>query len=127
MSTNDNSARPTMSTTEQTTNLPRPQNTGQRRPPKSNSSVSNPSNYEGECSDLGVILALRIERFNKKIPFHQFIEKVYFYIVTNFKDGGDLYPLFHGLTNPVELLLKKHKPFPPVKREDDEPIDDVDV
>ena len=71
-------------------------------------------------------MALRIERFNKKIPFHQFIKKVYFYIVTNFKDGGDLYPLFHGLTNPVELLLKKHKPLPPVKRED-EPIDDVDM
>ena len=25
------------------------------------------------------------------------------------------------------MLLKKHWPFPPVKREDDKPIDDVDV
>ena len=52
---------------------------------------------------------------------------MYFYVVKKFKDGGDLYPLFHGLANLVEALLKKHKPSPPVKREDDEPIDDVDV
>ena len=72
-------------------------------------------------------MALQIEQFSKKVPFHLFIEKVYFHIVTNFKDGGDLYPLFHELTNPTNILLKKHKPTKPVKREDNESMDDVDV
>ena len=33
--------------------------------------------YEGECKNLGFILGLRVEGFNKKLPFHQFVEKVY--------------------------------------------------
>ena len=121
------SSEPTTPPADASTNQPRPQNSGQRRAPKNNPPTSNPSNYEGECTDLGVILALRIERMSKKVPFHQFIEKVYFYIVTNFKDGGDLYPLFHGLSDPINTLLKKHKPTKPIKKEEGEPMDDVDM
>ena len=66
------------------------------------------------------ILALRIERFNKKVPFHQFMNKIYFYIVTNFNDRGDKYSLFHILANPIDTLLKKCKPTKLLKREDDD-------
>ena len=89
--------------------------------------MSNLSTFKGECSDLGVILALQIEHFNKKLPFHQFIEKEDFYIVTNFKDRGDLYLLFHGLINLVDTILKKHKPIKPLKKEDNGASDDVDL
>ena len=53
--------------------------------------------------------------------------KAYFYVVTNFKDGGDMYPFCHGLTNHVHMLLKKHKPTKPLKREDNKHIDNIDI
>ena len=39
---------------------------GSRRNTSGQSSMSNPFNYEGECNKVGVILALKVERFNKK-------------------------------------------------------------
>ena len=35
--------------------------------------------------------------------------------------------MLHGLTNPTGILLKKHKPTKPLKREDDEPIGNVNI
>jgi len=41
-----------------------------------------------------VVVGLKIDRFHKKLPFDIFVEKVMNYEVTNFKNGGDLKPLF---------------------------------
>ena len=56
---------------------------------------------------------IRVEKFDKKLPYHQFIEKVYFYMVSNYKDGGDLYPLFTSLIYPLNTLVTQHRPIKP--------------
>ena len=128
MSTDTKQPWPPVVIPEQGLNCPRPKQwSGSWRPPKNASLISNPSIYEGKCSNLGVVLALQIKPFNKKVSFHKFIEKAYFYIETNFKDGGCSHPLLHGLTNPTSILLKKHNPTKPLKREDGEPIGNVNI
>ena len=50
------------------------------------------------------------------------------YAITNFNDGGNLYPLFYGLNNPIDsLVLKKYKQSKPVKREVGEIVDGIDL
>ena len=71
---------------------------------------------------------MRVEQLNKKLPFHQFVEKVYYHAVTTYKDGGDLHPLFFEFENPLNSLVNKHWP---IKREPvdykDETVDEVDL
>ena len=97
MGTESTQPRPSAPTTDTGPNQPRPEQNGPRRPSKHALTMFNPSTYKGECTDLGVILALQIEWSNKKVSLHHFIEKTYFHIVINFKDSGDLYPSFHSL------------------------------
>ena len=78
--------------------------------------MSNPTSYNGENDSIGVILALRAEHFNKKVSFQEFVEKVSNYVVSNFKDGGDIQPLFVDLVDPTKEFQNKNKP---VKPEDD--------
>ena len=35
--------------------------------------ILNPINYEGECESVGMVLGLRVEWFNKKASYEQFI------------------------------------------------------
>ena len=52
--------------------------------------MTNPSTYEGDCPAVGAILALRLEKFDKKLAFEQFVNKVCMYVETTLKDGGDM-------------------------------------
>ena len=71
--------------------------------------LSNPVTFEGDIKEIGAVIGLQIDKFHKKVPFDIFIEKVMNYVITNFKNGGDLKPLFRKLTNPKEAFEKKHK------------------
>ena len=82
-----------------------PQRRRQQRP-----TTSNPTSYAGENESVGVILALRSERFDKKVSFQEFTDKVANYVVTNFKDGGDIQPLFVDLIDPTREFQIKKKP-----------------
>ena len=66
----------------------RPRQNQQRR--QQRPTLSNPTSYSDENESIGVILALRAERFNKKVSFQEFVDKVSNYVVSNFKDGGDI-------------------------------------
>ena len=108
------------------TNLTRTRQGGNRR--RSNTiNPTNAANFEGDCPTLSAVLGLRVERLNKKLPFHQFIEKVYYLVVSTYKDGGDLHPLFFDLESPLDSLVSKHRPIKPepVDKED-ETVDEVD-
>ena len=62
---------------------------------------------------VGIILALRSERFDKNVSFQEFTDKVANYVVTNFKDGGDIQPLFVDLIDPTREFQVKNKPVKP--------------
>ena len=86
--------------------MPRqPQRRRQQRP-----TTSNPTSYVGQNESVGVILDLRSERFDKKVSFQEFTDKKANYVVTNFKDGGDIQPLFVDLIDPTREFQVKNIP-----------------
>ena len=75
--------------------------------------VSNPINYEGECSEVGAILGLKVEKFNKKASYEVFIEKVSNYIVKKYTDGADIKTLLIEGKDPVEEYEINNMPKDP--------------
>ena len=61
--------------------------------------------YAGQTKDLGAILALRNERFNHKVIFSTFIEKLKVYVLTNFSHASDMLPIVESLTDPTEDVI----------------------
>ena len=72
--------------------------------------LSNPISYDGETKAVGAVLGLRYEKFYKKLPFSQFVEKVHYYVISNYKDGGDLKAVFKKLQDPMREFEAKHMP-----------------
>ena len=72
--------------------------------------LSNPKNYEGNIPEVGAILALKFKKFDKKVPFQLFVEKVSTYTYSNPKNGGDMLPLFKHLKDPLVSYDSKRKP-----------------
>ena len=72
--------------------------------------LTNPVNYEGETKGVGAVVGLRYEKFHKKLPFSQFVDKVYFYVISNYKHGGDLKPIFKNLEDPMSEFEIKNMP-----------------
>ena len=104
---------------------PRPRQPQRRR--QQRQATSNPTSYVGENESVGVILALRSERFDKKVSFQEFMDKIANYVVTNYKDGGDIQPLFVDLVDPTSDFQAKNKPVKPESNQDEENPDEVDL
>ena len=75
--------------------------------------ATNSQSYQGECKDIGYILGLQSEKFDKKVQFQVFFEKLGIYIVLNLKDGGNIQPLYTTLLDPNGNFASKHKPIKP--------------
>ena len=89
--------------------------------------TSNPVSYEGDTPGVGAVLALRLEKLDKKLPYEQFVEKVYLYAVTNYKDGGDLQVLFLESKDPLKYLEENEKPRRPTNDKDEDYAEDMDI
>ena len=68
-----------------------------------------------------------MKQFDKKVSFQEFSDKVANHVVTNFKDGGDIQPLFVDLIDPTREIQVKNKPIKPETNEDEENPDEVDL
>jgi hypothetical protein len=64
-----------------------------------------PLTYAGENEDVGVVLALRSERYSKKVVFGVFIEKMKNYVLQNFVDGKDMMPILDKLEDPKNDII----------------------
>jgi hypothetical protein len=87
--------------------------------------LSNPINYEGECDKVGVILALRVERFNKKGSYEQFIEKIYNYIIKKYTDGADIKTLLTDGKDPIKAYEENNLPTALTEEERNDPVKDA--
>ena len=83
-------------------------NTRSRFEKKRNNNINsaNPITYEGECAAVGAVLALKFEKFHKKIPYEQFVDKINQYVLGNYKDGSDIKCLLKKLEDPMDTLKK---------------------
>ena len=72
---------------------------------------STPRDFEGATPLIGGILCLRSENMIKKLNYDQFCEKLYTYIVNNFKNGDAIVEV---TKNPsatiIEDFVDAHKP-----------------
>ena len=53
---------------------------------------------------------MKIEKFHLKFPFETFKDKVMNYVISNYKNGGDMKPIFKKLEDPIKAMEDKHKP-----------------
>lgn len=106
------------------------QGTTRTRTNKQRSRQQSPTNLNtvpyGENEYIGYILALRFDKFDKKIQSQQFLEKLGNYMVSKLKDGGDVQLLYSDLTEPTKDFQKKHKPINPDPGEGGD-VDEVDL
>ena len=72
--------------------------------------LSKPISDDGEAKGVGAVLSLCYKKFHKKLPFGQFVDKVFFYVLANYKDGGDLKPIFKKFEDPMSEFESKHMP-----------------
>ena len=68
-----------------------------------------PYDYQGQTPEIGVILALRHEKFANKVVFSVFIEKVKTYVLTKFDYASDMITILEKLTDPT-ADIKKEQP-----------------
>jgi hypothetical protein len=83
-----------------------------RRNNNNQTALTNPVGYEGECERVDAILALRVEKYNKKASFEQLMEKNCNYVVKENTDGGDIKPLLMEGKDPIKIFTSKHMPTP---------------
>ena len=87
---------------------------------------ANPTNFEGSSGTLNCVLGMKAEKLHKKLPFHQFSEKVYYHIVSEYKDGGDLYSLFKNLGDPYDDIAKDMPVKPELDDDEDQSVIDTE-
>ena len=53
---------------------------------------------------------MKVEKFHLKVPFETFKDKVMNYVMSNYKNGGDMKPIFKKLQHPIKAMENKHRP-----------------
>ena len=72
---------------------------------------STPRDFEGATPLVGGILGLRSENMIKKVNYDQFCEKLYTYIVNNFKNGDAIVEVTRNCSAPIiDDFIVTHKP-----------------
>ena len=66
--------------------------------------------WEGDNSEVNVVVGMKIEKFHLKVPFETFKDKIMNYVISNYKNGGDMKPIFKILEDPIKAMECKHKP-----------------
>ena len=56
--------------------------------------LTNPITFEGDTPEIGCVIGMRHEKFNKKVPFETFLDNMNNYAISTLKDGASLQPLF---------------------------------
>ena len=88
--------------------------------------TSNSFSYKGQCEEIGVLLALRSEKFDKKVRFQVFIENSSTYVISNLKDGGDIQCMYKDFKDPTANFQSMNKSIKPDPSTDPN-VDEVDV
>ena len=78
-------------------------------------------NYGGESEHIDVILALRTERFNKKVVYSTFIDKLKNYVLVNFSEANDIIPILEHRKDTIDNVKGER----PKDLESDEKDSDV--
>ena len=65
--------------------------------------------WEGDNSDVNGVVGMKIETFHLNFPFETFKDKVMNYVISNYKNVGDMKPIFKKLEDPIKTMEDTHK------------------
>ena len=72
--------------------------------------LTNHITWEGDNSEVNGVVGMKIEKFHLKVTFETFKDKVMNYVISNYKNGGDMKPIFKKLQDPIKVMESKHRP-----------------
>ena len=76
---------------------------------KNSVQLANYITWEGDNSESNSVVGMKIEQFHLKVPFEKFKNKVMNYVISNYKNGGDMKSIFKKLKNHIKTIEDKHK------------------
>ena len=59
--------------------------------------LTNNITLEGGNSELNGVVGIKINKFHHKVPFETFKDKIINYVISNYKNGGEMKPIFKKL------------------------------
>ena len=65
--------------------------------------------WEGDNSEVNGVVGMKIETFHLNFPFETFKDKVMNYVISNYKNVGDMKPIFKKLEDPIKTMEDTHK------------------
>ena len=71
---------------------------------RNNVQLTNHITWEGDNSEVNGVVGMKIETFHLKVPFETFKHKVMNYAISNYKNGGDMKPIFKKLEDPIKAM-----------------------
>ena len=72
--------------------------------------LTNHITWEGDNNEVNGVVGMKIEKFHLKVLFETFKDKIMNYVISNYKNGGDMKPIFKKLEDPIKAMESKHKP-----------------
>ena len=55
---------------------------------------------------------MKIKKIHQNVPFETFKNKIINYVISNYKNGGDMKLIFKKLEDPINVMTIKHKARP---------------
>ena len=72
--------------------------------------LTNHTTQKGDNSEVNGVVGMKIEKFHLKVSFETFKDKIMNYVISNYKNEGDMKPIFKKLEDPIKAMESKHKP-----------------
>ena len=72
--------------------------------------LTNHITWEGDNSEVNSVVGMKIENFHLEVPFETFEDKIMNYVISNYKNRGDMKPIFKKLEDPIKAMESKHNP-----------------
>ena len=68
--------------------------------------------WGGDNSEINDVDGMKIETIQHNVPFESFKDKIINYIISIYKNGGDMKLIFKKVENSINAMTIKHKPRP---------------
>ena len=72
--------------------------------------LTNRVTWEGYDSEVNGVVGMKIEKNHLKVPFETFKDKVMNCVISNYKNEGDMRPIFKKLEDHIKAMESKYKP-----------------
>ena len=76
---------------------------------RNSAQLTNHITREGENIKVNGVVGMMIEKTHRKVPFETYKDKIMSYVISNYKNGGDINLIFKKLEVPINTIAIKNK------------------